>query len=75
MCLLDIQHQKTVAWLEWMVDLPWSKSTEKGSEPSITRARERLDEDHYGSYTMPCCARTACIVSMRKLATVFGKGR
>ena len=32
-------------YLEWMVDLPWSKSTEDNLD--IAHAREVLDEDHY----------------------------
>ena len=33
-------------YLEWMVDLPWSKSTE--DRVDIPEARKILDEDHYG---------------------------
>ncbi|MFN0241875.1 MAG: endopeptidase La [Planctomycetota bacterium] len=33
-------------WLDALVDLPWSKSTEDVID--IARAREILDEDHYG---------------------------
>ena len=32
-------------YLEWLVDLPWSKETEDNLD--ITHAREVLDEDHY----------------------------
>ena len=32
-------------YLEWMVDLPWSKATEDNLD--IAHAREVLDEDHY----------------------------
>ena len=32
-------------YLEWMVDLPWSKATEDNLD--IAHAREILDEDHY----------------------------
>ncbi|HYH62440.1 MAG TPA: endopeptidase La, partial [Solirubrobacterales bacterium] len=32
-------------YLEWMVDLPWSKSTEDNLD--IAHARDVLDEDHY----------------------------
>ncbi|MFL7812419.1 MAG: endopeptidase La [Anaerolineales bacterium] len=33
-------------YLDWMVSLPWSKMTEDNLD--ISRAREVLDEDHYG---------------------------
>jgi ATP-dependent Lon protease len=33
-------------YLDWMVNLPWSKSTEDNLD--IKHAREVLDEDHYG---------------------------
>jgi ATP-dependent Lon protease len=33
-------------YLDWMVNLPWSISTEDNLD--ITRARQVLDEDHYG---------------------------
>eukprot|EP00729_Bicosta_minor_P003588 gene3588-8106_t len=42
------EHQKTVAWLEWMVELPWSKSTSQEREMDLSLARQRLDDDHYG---------------------------
>ena len=42
------EHQKTVAWLEWMVELPWSKSTSQEQEMDLGLARQRLDDDHYG---------------------------
>lgn len=32
-------------YLDWMVDLPWSKSTEDNLD--LTRAKQILDEDHY----------------------------
>ncbi len=32
-------------FLDWMVDIPWSKATKDSLE--ITRAKEILDEDHY----------------------------
>ena len=32
-------------YLEWLVDLPWSKETEDNLD--IAHAREVLDEDHY----------------------------
>lgn len=32
-------------YLDWLVDLPWSKTTEDNLD--ITRARQILDEDHY----------------------------
>ena len=33
-------------YLDWLVSLPWSKSTEDNLE--IAHAREILDKDHYG---------------------------
>ncbi len=33
-------------YLEWLVDLPWSKETEEKMD--IAKAREVLDRDHYG---------------------------
>jgi ATP-dependent Lon protease len=42
------EHQKTVAWLEWMVELPWSKSTAQEEGLDLGVARQRLDDDHYG---------------------------
>ncbi len=33
-------------YLDWMVNLPWSKTTEDNLD--INRARQILDEDHYG---------------------------
>ncbi|HKE43473.1 MAG TPA: endopeptidase La [Steroidobacteraceae bacterium] len=34
------------AWLDWMIQLPWSKLDEEAID--IARAREVLDADHYG---------------------------
>ncbi|HEY7378589.1 MAG TPA: endopeptidase La [Steroidobacteraceae bacterium] len=34
------------AWLDWMIQLPWSKLDEEAID--IARARAVLDEDHYG---------------------------
>ena len=33
-------------YLDWLIDLPWKKETKDNQD--ITRAREILDEDHYG---------------------------
>ncbi|AMN48254.1 ATP-dependent Lon protease [Steroidobacter denitrificans] len=33
-------------WLDWMIQLPWSKLDEESID--IAKAREVLDEDHYG---------------------------
>ena len=33
-------------YLEWLVDLPWSKETEEKMD--IAKARKMLDHDHYG---------------------------
>src|SRR5207342_2791584 len=34
------------AWLDWMIQLPWSKLDEEAID--ISNARRVLDEDHYG---------------------------
>jgi ATP-dependent Lon protease len=40
------EHTVTRTYLEWLVELPWKKSTEDHLD--LTRARQILDEDHYG---------------------------
>ncbi len=42
------QAEYTVArtYLEWLCDLPWSKTTEDNLD--IENARKILDADHYG---------------------------
>jgi len=40
------EHTVTRTYLEWLVDLPWSHSTEDHLD--LARARQILDEDHYG---------------------------
>ncbi|HWO93340.1 MAG TPA: endopeptidase La [Dehalococcoidia bacterium] len=40
------EWQVARSYLEWLADLPWSKSTEDNLD--IERARTILDEDHYG---------------------------
>jgi ATP-dependent Lon protease len=40
------EHTVTRTYLEWLVDLPWSKATEDHLD--LDRARRILDEDHYG---------------------------
>jgi ATP-dependent Lon protease len=39
------EHTVVRTYLEWIVNLPWTKSTEDNLE--ITHARQVLDEDHY----------------------------
>ena len=39
------EHSVVRNYLEWLVDLPWAKSTEDNLD--IPHAREVLDEDHY----------------------------
>jgi len=39
------EHTVVRTYLEWLVNLPWSKSTEDNLD--ITHARQVLDEDHY----------------------------
>jgi ATP-dependent Lon protease len=39
------EYTVTRTYLEWLLDLPWSKVTEDKLE--LTRAREILDQDHY----------------------------
>ncbi len=38
-------HQVIRNYLEWMIELPWSKSTEDNLD--LAQARQILDEDHY----------------------------
>jgi len=40
------EHAVIRNYLEWMVALPWSESSEDALD--VTRAREILDEDHFG---------------------------
>ncbi|MDR2019098.1 MAG: endopeptidase La [Syntrophobacterales bacterium] len=48
---LDMMHPDAIesamlrTYMEWLVDLPWSKSTKDNID--IKRAKEVLDEDHY----------------------------
>ncbi|HEY1016346.1 MAG TPA: endopeptidase La [Herpetosiphonaceae bacterium] len=40
------EYQMVRTYLEWMVELPWSKTT--GAEIDVARARQVLDDDHHG---------------------------
>jgi ATP-dependent Lon protease len=40
------ENTVTRTYLEWLVDLPWTKTTEDHLD--LVRARQILDEDHYG---------------------------
>ncbi|HKQ15466.1 MAG TPA: endopeptidase La [Steroidobacteraceae bacterium] len=40
------EHSMLRTWLDWMLQLPWSKVDEESIE--IDKARRVLDEDHYG---------------------------
>ncbi len=40
------EHSVIRTYLEWMVELPWAKSSEDSLD--VERARTILDEDHYG---------------------------
>ncbi|MDO8615928.1 MAG: endopeptidase La [Dehalococcoidia bacterium] len=40
------EYQVARTYLEWLADLPWSKTTEDNLD--IARAEQILDEDHYG---------------------------
>ena len=40
------EHSMLRTWLDWMLQLPWSKLDEESIE--IDKARRVLDEDHYG---------------------------
>jgi len=42
----SMEHGMIRTYLDWMIELPWSRSTEDSLD--IARAREILDEDHYG---------------------------
>jgi ATP-dependent Lon protease len=50
-------------YLDWMVNLPWSKMTE--DDLDIARARQVLDEDHYGLEDIK--ERTLEFLAVRKL--------
>jgi ATP-dependent Lon protease len=40
------EYQMLRTYLEWIAELPWNKRT--GAEIDVARARQVLDEDHYG---------------------------
>ncbi|MBL8601489.1 MAG: endopeptidase La [Myxococcales bacterium] len=40
------EYQVTRSYVEWLVDIPWSKSTEDRFD--VEAVRRALDEDHYG---------------------------
>ena len=40
------EYSMTMDYLDWLIELPWSVSTEDSLD--IDRARQILDEDHYG---------------------------
>ncbi len=42
----DSEAQKARAYVEWLIELPWSQRTEDSLD--ITKAREILDKDHFG---------------------------
>eukprot|EP00040_Diaphanoeca_grandis_P027169 m.154051 g.154051 ORF g.154051 m.154051 type:complete len:842 (+) comp30866_c0_seq1:99-2624(+) len=42
------EHQKIVSYIEWLVDLPWARSTKLNLQPDLMLARQNLDNDHYG---------------------------
>lgn len=46
--MMPMSPEATVirTYLEWIIDLPWEKSTQDNLE--LKRAKEILDEDHYG---------------------------
>ena len=46
------EHQKAVAYLEWMTALPWSKSSKGQRSATLKSALETLDRDHYGMKQM-----------------------
>lgn len=45
---LGPEHQKVVSYVQWLVDLPWSRSTKLEQKPDLALARKTLDDDHYG---------------------------
>jgi ATP-dependent Lon protease len=45
---LGPEHHKTVSYLEWLLDLPWSKLTQTHRLPDVAHARRTLDGDHHG---------------------------
>ena len=57
-------------YLEWLTDLPWSKTTE--DDLDINHVREILDEDHYGLEEVK--ERIVEFVAVRKLAGTKMKG-
>ena len=56
-------------YLDWLIDLPWSKSSEDQSD--IGRARAVLDEDHYGLEDVK--QRLIEYLAVRKLIQERGK--
>ncbi|MGW8186646.1 MAG: endopeptidase La [Desulfobacterales bacterium] len=56
-------------YLDWLIDLPWSKTSEDQSD--IGRAREVLDEDHYGLEDVK--QRLIEYLAVRKLIQERGK--
>lgn len=40
------EYSMTLDYLDWLIELPWSKSTEDNLD--LARATQVLDEDHYG---------------------------
>ena len=42
----SMEHGMIRTYLDWMIELPWARSTEDSLD--IARARQILDEDHYG---------------------------
>eukprot|EP00048_Salpingoeca_helianthica_P021669 m.13658 g.13658 ORF g.13658 m.13658 type:complete len:858 (-) comp6236_c0_seq1:61-2634(-) len=42
------EHQRSVTYLEWLLDLPWTTLTQTPKLPDISQARAALDADHYG---------------------------
>ena len=56
-------------YLDWLIDLPWSKSTEDNLD--VNQAREILDEDHYDLKKIK--ERILEYLSVRKLRTERGE--
>jgi len=56
-------------YLDWLIDLPWNKASEDQSD--IGRAREVLDEDHYGLEDVK--QRLIEYLAVRKLIQERGK--